>query len=256
MGGVIGTLEGRWAVVDGVLMYARVSVDTVPPAATPVVLVHGLAVSSQYLVPTAERLAPNFPVFVPDLPGYGKSANPRRVLGVPGLADALAGWMGTVGIGRAHLIGNSLGCQTIVELAVRYPELVESAVLVGPTMDPSGGSIVQQGFRLGLDILREPPSAWIVQGYDYWMFGLRRTLVTLHYALNDPIREKLPRVGVPMLVVRGEHDAIVSQSWAEEVARLLPIGRLEVVPGAAHIVNFNAAPRLVRLFRAFVGERS
>lgn len=252
MGCRIGALESRWAVVAGRLIHARVSVDPVPADAPPVVLVHGLAVSSRYMVPTAVRLAPDFPVYVPDLPGYGESVKPSKVLDVPELADALAAWMRVVGIGRAHLIGNSLGCQIIVEAAVRHPDLVASAVFVGPTMDPSGRTMIQQGLRLARDIVDEPISAWFLQTYDYVQFGLRRTLCTLHYGLNDPIEDKLPRVRVPVLVVRGALDAIVSQAWAEEVTRLLPSGRLVVVPDAAHIVNYNAAPELVRAFCDFL----
>jgi len=40
-------------------------------------------------------------------------------------------------------------------------------------------------------------------------------------------------------VVRGTRDRIVSQEWASEVARLLPDGRLAVIPGAAHAINFS-----------------
>ncbi len=55
-----------------------------------VVLVHGLVVSSRYMVPTAERLAPHCRVFAPDLPGFGGSEKPPRVLDVAGLSDALS----------------------------------------------------------------------------------------------------------------------------------------------------------------------
>jgi 2-hydroxy-6-oxonona-2,4-dienedioate hydrolase len=57
--------------------------------------------------------------------------------------------------------------------------------------------------------------------------------------LRDPVEEKLPLVEAPTLVVRGGRDLIVSQRWAEEFAALLPRGRLLVVPGAAHAVNYD-----------------
>ena len=44
------------------------------------------------------------------------------------------------------------------------------------------------------------------------------------YALEDRIEKKLSHVHVPSLVVRGGRDPIVPQHWAEEVARLLPMG--------------------------------
>ena len=66
-----GRLQRRWFVVDGRRLHARVSVEPVPADAPAVVLVHGLGVASTYMVPTAARLAPDYPVYAPDLPGFG-----------------------------------------------------------------------------------------------------------------------------------------------------------------------------------------
>src|SRR5438105_950055 len=74
-------------------IYARVAVHPRGERTVSVVLVHGLVIASRYMVPTAERLAPLCNVYAPDLPGYGKSAKPARVLSLAGLADALARWM-------------------------------------------------------------------------------------------------------------------------------------------------------------------
>jgi pimeloyl-ACP methyl ester carboxylesterase len=53
-----------------------------PNDATPVILLHGLAVSHRYLMPLAARLADHRPVHVVDLPGFGLSGDPGRVLDV------------------------------------------------------------------------------------------------------------------------------------------------------------------------------
>ena len=74
-------------------VFARVSSEPGSGRSAPVVLVHGQVISSRYMVPTAELLAPEFRVFAPDLPGFGLSGKPKRVLTVPELADALTGWM-------------------------------------------------------------------------------------------------------------------------------------------------------------------
>ncbi len=90
----LGTFYSTWTGVDGLEMHAKVSVAPDPPADAPtVVIVHGLGLSHRYLMPTAERLAPLARVFVPDLPGFGKSDKPERVLDVTELGDVLAAWM-------------------------------------------------------------------------------------------------------------------------------------------------------------------
>ena len=211
----------------------------------PIVLVHGLGVSSRYMTPTARRLAPRFPVYAPDLPGFGRSERPDRVLSVSGLAAILARWMQAMALERAVLLGNSLGCQIIVDLAIRYPERVGWVVLVGPTRDPAAPSLLRQFGRLLLDIPREPLLLDLIQAWAYMRAGPRRTFHTARAMVRDPIEAKLPLVRQPALVVRGGRDPIVSQRWAEEATRLLPRGRLVVVPGAAHAVNYNAPTALV-----------
>jgi pimeloyl-ACP methyl ester carboxylesterase len=62
--------------------------------------------------------------------------------------------------------------------------------------------------------------------------------------------EHPPSVEAPVLVVRGEHDRIVPQAWAEEVARLAR-GRLEVLPGG-HALNFTSPEELARVVRSFL----
>lgn len=251
----IGRLESRWSEVEGVRMHARVSVDPVPEGRVPVVLVHGQVVSSRYMIPTAERLAPHHPVHAPDLPGFGRSDKPRRTLRIPELADALAAWMEANGLERAALVGNSLGCQILADCAVRYPERVSRAVMQGPTTDPSARRLLPQTWRWLVNGTREPPGLTRVLVRDYRDAGLRRAIESIRYnLLGDRIEEKLPHVRAPTLVVRGERDSIVPQRWAEEATRLLPCGRLVVIPGVAHTINYSAPREFARVIRAFLGQ--
>ena len=218
------------------------------------VLVHGLVVSSRYMVPTAERLAPYRRVFAPDLPGFGRSENPPRVLDVPGLSDVLAAWMGEVGLKSAVLVGNSFGCQIIADLAVRHPERVEKAILQGPTMDPRGRTVLRQVGLFLLDMPREPLSFVPIELLDLVNAGARRAWRTFRYALEDRIEEKLPYMQVPTLVVRGSQDLIVPQRWAKQVTELLPMGRLSVIPGAAHTANYGWAVEFASIIQEFLDD--
>ena len=57
---------------------------------------------------------------------------------------------------------------------------------------------------------------------------------------------------MPALVVHGSRDRISPLGWAEEVAHLLPDGRLVVLPGAAHAANFSAPAEFARAVRSFL----
>ncbi|MBX5490200.1 MAG: alpha/beta hydrolase [Chloroflexi bacterium] len=249
-----GRLTSRWYVVGGLRLHARVSIEPVPPASPTVVLVHGLIVSSRYMLPTATRLAPRCRVHIPDLPGYGRSAKPERVLRVPELADALAGYLASAGLDHVALVANSFGCQIAADCAMRHPERIARVVLIGPTVDPAARALAQQVARWLRNVPGEPPWLGLVIARDLVDMGVRRALCTLRFMLEDRIEAKLPHVRVPTLVVRGARDTVVPQRWAEEATRLLPAGRLAVIPGAAHTVNYNAPLELVRVVYPFVAQ--
>ena len=219
-----------------------------------VVLVHGLGVSGAYWMPTALRLAERFRVLVPDLPGFGDSDRPRRVLDIGELAAALASWMDAMEIDRAPLVANSLGCQVAVRLTMERPERVPRLILQGMTIDPEARSAPTQMARLLADAFVEPPSLLPLIVRDYLKCGPRRLIGTLQHILEDPIAHNLTRVEVPALVVRGDRDPIVPQRWAEESARLLPNGRLIVIPRAAHALNFGRPEEFTRVICDYLGE--
>ena len=124
--------QSGWRTVRGTATHDRCSVSA-PRATTPLVLLHGLAVSHRYMMPLALRLAGHHRVHVVDMPGFGLSGDPGRVLDVTEHADHLAEWLEATDLSPVAVLGNSFGCQVAVELAVRHPDHVGGLVLVGPT---------------------------------------------------------------------------------------------------------------------------
>jgi pimeloyl-ACP methyl ester carboxylesterase len=242
-------LRSVWLCVGGLRVHARVAGDKA--GATPVVLVHGLGVSSRYMVPIGAELSDEFAVYAVDLPGHGRSDTPPRTLDVPALAAALAQWMDAAGLRRAALLGNSMGCQIAVELAVRHPERVERLVLVGPTVDPQARSAIRQFARLLASTRAERPSIIAIAALDYMRMGLAY-FRELRHMLEHRTEERLPRVTVPALIVRGSRDHIVPRAWAEQAARLIPDARLATVERGGHALNYSQPLELARIARPFL----
>ncbi len=248
----MNNLVSTWQTVAGLRCFTRQSTSRTagPPA---LVLVHGLGVSGEYMLPTAVRLARDHTVLVPDLPGFGRSAKPARALDVPELADHLAAWLPTVGLISAVFLGNSLGCQVVVDLALRYPQCVDRAILVGPTVDRLDHTMPRQLWRAFRQFWRGPWSLWPILGAsDYYQTGTRWIYRTFRYALADPVEEKLRMLRQPTLVVRGSRDLIVPQRWVEEVVSQLPDGRLAVITGGTHATNFSSPDDLAAVTREFL----
>lgn len=217
-----------------------------------IIFVHGLTVSHRYMCPVACELVDSYRIYIPDLPGFGKSTKPRRALDLDEQASTLVAWMDVIGVKQAAFVGNSLGCQILARLALRYPERVTHLVLTGPTMDIRARTAHQMITRFLTNIPGEPASLYPIVIRDTFDLGARRLVQTLRYGLQDDISQHLPSITMPTLVVRGSRDTIAPQRWAEEVTNLLPCGRLVVIPDAAHDITYNSPRQLARCIRTFL----
>jgi pimeloyl-ACP methyl ester carboxylesterase len=217
-------------------------------------MIHGLAMSSWYLTPVAQRLAPLSRLYVPDLPGFGRSENPQRILTIAGMADALADWMRSIGLKRAVILGHSLGCQVAARFAARYPAMTLGVILVSPTMDPdiSWPIFVLRALR---DLAYEPGVLARLMAYGSIHASPWRILRTLLHARDDQCETIYPAIQAPTLVVRGGRDPVSSQRWAERVASMPPQRQpLHLLPGRTHTVNMNAPRALMGAILPFLRE--
>jgi len=103
---------------------------------TPVVLLHGGGPGASAWSNFGRNLgvfAGRFRTLMIDQPGFGRSDKPPVVGNYfTFAAGALAGLLDELGIGRVHLVGNSLGGGTAVRFALRYPDRAGRLVLMGP----------------------------------------------------------------------------------------------------------------------------
>lgn len=235
--------------VGGLRLHVRSRAGAGP--GRPWVLLHGLAVSHRYLMPTAAAL-PDGPVHVPDMPGFGLSDKPRRVYDTAEHAGVIAAWMDTEGISGAYLLGNSFGCQVAVELAVRRADLVAALVLVGPTADPAAATARAQFGRWLRDLVSEDPLQVRILTNDMVDAGPRRVLLTLRHCVRHHVERRLPLVHAPVLFLRGEHDPIAPVSWLHRAADLVPDSWTGQVPRAAHNAVTTAGDQVAAQAGAFV----
>ena len=206
-------LYRRWTTIPAIagpgVLRIHSRVRDVMTHRAPIVLVHGYGIGSSYFVPLAARLSRHAPVFAPDLPGHGPSDHDARPLDVPELAQALGEWMERMGLKGAAIVAHSLGCQVAIHLAARRPELASRLLLIAPTADAAA--------RTALDVPRDE----------------------VRSMLEDRPENLIGRLRCPVAIVRGERDRIVSQRWAEELARRAGASEPIVVPGWGHAVHYD-----------------
>lgn len=229
-----------------------------PENGVPIVLVHGLAVSSDYLQPIMRSMAElGFSVFALDLPGHGYSTKPPHALTVPQAAEVLKRWAIMLGLyGRLHLAGHSMGGQIVVEAAVNNPSLAKSLTLISATGGGKVRPLYQEIVGLMLDSFREKPTMVWLAVRNYFKAGALNCLKLMQHHIQDDMCAKLGRLDfLPVLVVWAESDKVAPLSFGEELHRRLRRSFLAILPGSSHAGLVYTTPNfLAQVLYQFVEE--
>ncbi|MBI2958546.1 MAG: alpha/beta fold hydrolase, partial [Chloroflexi bacterium] len=97
----------------------------------PIVLLHSNASSVWSWSRVIGPLAKSNAIYALDTMGQGDSGKPSREYRVKDYAASVVDFMTAAGLGRASLIGNSVGAIIAVQLAAEYPDRIRRLVLVG-----------------------------------------------------------------------------------------------------------------------------
>jgi pimeloyl-ACP methyl ester carboxylesterase len=268
-------LEARFASVGGQrLRYVRTGSG---PA---VVLVHGFGSSLYTWKDVIPGLAPDHDTIALDLPGFGMSDRPSN-LRLDDLPGAVSGLMDLLQVRRAALVGNSMGGAAAALVAARSPGRVAALVLVdaagfnlGPgerpglvrlAMSPVGQVVSRlPGQRLLVELaLRQvfrDPSLVTRERVAEYLAGVRQpgafaALRSLGDSLGDRsgiVREALPHVSAPTLVVWGRADAWIPLEQAGRFTASIAGSRLAIIEDSGHVPQEERPRELLRLLREFL----
>ncbi|MFJ2155307.1 alpha/beta fold hydrolase [Streptomyces sp. NPDC087856] len=255
----------------------------------PVLLLHGggpgASGVSNYQRNIGE-LAKEYRVIVPDLPGYGHSTK-----GVDGadpfghLADAIRGLLDELGLGKAHLVGNSYGGACALRLALDTPDRVNRMVLMGPGGIGTTRALPTPGLNSLLNYYSgDGPSRLKLEKFirTYLVFNAAdvpdgvidaryRDSIDPEVVAAPPLRRpkslravwkmdftrdaRLSRLPVPTLVLWGAADKVNRPSGGRMLAERMPNCDLYEVANTGHWVQFERAELFNRLCADFLAGR-
>lgn len=171
------------------------------------------------------------------------------------LADWVAALITERGLERPIIVGHSLGGGVAVDLAARYPQLVHGIVLLAPTGVPEMPPLLEQLPRLLLDGGLEPLRLFPLIVPAYLRAGLPRILRLAVDQTRHPRRTALRSITMPMLVLRGSRDPIVTQAAMVDLAREASAAQLREVPGAAHALHVSHPHAVWRAINAYAAQQ-
>jgi pimeloyl-ACP methyl ester carboxylesterase len=252
----------------------------------PVVLIHGLGASAEIWSANIGALASRHRVYVPDLPGFGHTEMPSRMDFSPAAYSRfIQDFMTAQGIGRASIVGHSLGGGVALRVILDDPGRVEGIVLVScaglgreislplriaslPFFERVFFKPPLQVFTLFLHRLVYDPKR-ITPGFArlyYEMFfqpgsvraftGILRAIATLRGArpgVLEPILDGLGSIASPALILWGRHDRILPVSQAVEAAGKIPGARLHIFERCGHMPNVEYPEEFNRIVLEFLG---
>jgi pimeloyl-ACP methyl ester carboxylesterase len=192
----------------------------------------------------------------------GRSDRARSTYTTADMADDVAGWLETIDVPAAHVLGQSLGGLVAQELALRHPRCVKSLMLVSSHAGSNEwrraviDSWVLLHRQMSISHFTKAVLPWLVAPAYYqhlsqidglirfaernpWPQDAEAFARQARAATGHDTRSRLGRVEVPSLVLVGENDLVNPPRVAAELANLLPNGRLVVMPDVGHMPHIE-----------------
>ncbi len=267
--------------VNGVELYYELN-----GSGEPLILVHGSWGDHHNWDAVVPPLAESFRVLAYDRRGHSASERPAGQGSVFEDADDLAGLIDELGLGPAHVAGNSFGAVTALRAATRRPEVFRSLIvhepplfplLAGTELEPALGEVQRRidavaglleggdheaAARLFVETIAFGPGAWDEQLTP----EMREVCIANAPTFLDEVRDPdalqmdldaLAGFDRPALLTSGTESAPFFGPVVDMVAESLPRSERVTIDGADHVPHISVPGRYVELVRTFAQtERS
>jgi len=237
------------------------------------VLLHGGPLDGREWRRQLDGLADDFTVVAWDMPGCGWSADPPEHFRTRDYADCLAAFIEALGLKKPHLLGLSFGSGLALEVYRWHPTIPRTLILASAYAGWAGSlppEVVEQRKQQMLRLIELPPEQFAREFIptlltdsappelvdevmailsDFHPAG-QRALVRAGFAEHD-VRDVLPRIDVPTLLLYGDKDVRSPLNVAEEMHARIARSRLVVIPGVGHMIDMEAPERFNAEVRDF-----
>jgi 3-oxoadipate enol-lactonase len=246
----------------------------------PLLLIMGYGSSSANLLPEyVAGFTRTFRVITFDNRGTGQSDRFDGPTSIVEMADDAAGLLDALGIGRAHVMGTSMGGYIAQELALRHPEKIAGLALgcttCGPPFRIAPSSevlaMITPDAGAGLDAREALRRAWptqytpefIAASRDFLESVIDRVLahptpVATRARQMEAIRawkgshDRLRTMTAPTLIITGEHDVLIVPENARILHQRIVGSRLHMIKDAAHVFHHSHPEETVRVVTEFL----
>jgi pimeloyl-ACP methyl ester carboxylesterase len=280
----------RWRTVGGQrLNTIELGVENADAAQT-LVFIHGLSGCWANWLEQLPALAKDHRVVACDLPGFGASPMPDWEISISRYARLLNDLLDQLGIDAAAVVGNSMGGFIGAELAIAFPQRVERLVLVsaaGVSTHENRDATRAMPTMVRAERILAMTTAWAASKSDAFARRARLRYVALRVVARHPsrlgaalaaeqirgvgkpgfmqafqatidyaVRERLPEIACPTLIVWGAGDLLISVKDADVFAELIPDSRKVIFEDTGHLSMLERPAAFNALLHDFLVDRT
>ncbi len=262
--------------VAGVRLHVRDSGSRTAPG---VILLHGFGSSLHTWEPWAQALSTTHRVIRYDSPGFGLTGpDPSRDYSQERGVQVLSALMDKLGLGRASIVGHSMGGRLAWNFAARQPTRVANLVLVAPdgfaspgfeygkpTTVPTVMKLMKYALPKSLLRMNLAPAygdssrlsdATVTRYYDLMLAPQVRGAIIdrMEQVALVPPEPLLQQIKAPTLLLWGEKDGMIPVTNAQDYLRVLPSATFVSLPGLGHVPHEEAPAASLPPVRAFLDK--
>lgn len=245
----------------------HLEVNRVGQASPHVLYIHGFGDSHYIWTPLLEHIPT--PALIPSLRGFGGSSQPHHY-SMDAFAEDMVLLLDSLQIERISVVGHSLGSYIAQRMGMNYPERLEKMILIGSSARRNKGVNILRDFvkdRSGTislefvqhmqafshrplynpEFMKHVAQESTHSNFEIWNEVLRITEESDHY-------DRLPVIKTPTLILWGDEDHFYKLERQEELLRILPNAKLDVLEGLGHAPFLEKPNQVAQRINAFLAE--
>ncbi len=220
------------------------------------ILLHGALGHNQIFESLTEKLSLYFTIHTPLFSGHGTSEVPEEGISIEKYTNELKEFIESNNLNDVYIFGHSMGGYVALYYAAQHPERLNSVITLGTKFDWTEEEALKESKMLNPETIAEkvPKYAALLEAQhgEKWkklLYSIADLMISL--GRNPPLKNNLSTINIPVQIMVGDQDNMVTLEESTDVFRSLPNARLAVLPDTKHPMDKVRTDFLLSLLKDF-----